>query len=147
MYETHVQPFLSDIQEWYQIVNEGEIARRLGIRQETFCRYKKQHKELAECLRKSREILIEDLKKSLRMKAKGFHYTETKRVYQTDAEGKQIGTVEVTETEKYAQPDTGAIHLLLKNLDKEWRNDDQTTIDLRREKLELDKQRTDAQTW
>ena len=38
---------------------------------------------------------------------------------------------------KYAHPDTGAIHLLLKNLDDTWRNDDKATMDIKRGQLEL----------
>ena len=49
----------------------------------------------------------------------------------------------VEEYKKYAQPDTGAIHLLLKNLDPEWRNDDQTTIDMKKEKLQIEKDKAE----
>jgi len=58
-----------------------------------------------------------------------------------------VGAVKVEETEKYAAPDTGAIHLLLKNLDDNWRNDDKATMDMKREKLELDKQKAEAESW
>ena len=51
------------------------------------------------------------------------------------------------EREKYAPPDTGAIHLLLKNLDDNWRNDDKPTMDLRREKLENDKKKAENADW
>ena len=62
-----------------------------------------------------------------------------------DEDGKKVRIVE--ETERYAHPDTGAIHLLLKNLDETWRNDDQTTVDLKKQRLELEKEKQEANNW
>ena len=59
---------------------------------------------------------------------------ETKRTIR-EIDGKR--TVLIEEYERYAQPDTGAIHLLLKNLDDTWRNDDKATMDIKRGQLEL----------
>ena len=81
---------------------------------------------------------------TLKKKAQGFKYKETKRTIRETGEGK---VVTVEEFERYAQPDTGAIHLLLKNLDPEWRNDDQTTIDLKKEKLQLEKEKAENGQW
>ena len=81
-----------------------------------------------------RDALITDLKKTMKQKAKGFTYTETKRTIR-EIDGKR--TVLIEEYERYAQPDTGAIHLLLKNLDETWRNDDKATMDIKRGQLEL----------
>lgn len=143
-YETHVEPYLGDIRKWYQILNEGEIARKLGIGITSFEKYKREHPELREALREGRFELVEDLKLTLKKKAKGFSYTEKERIIQ-DVDGKK--TTIVREREKYAPPDTGAIHLLLKNLDDSWRNDDKPTMDLRREKLENDKKRAENADW
>lgn len=143
-YETHVEPHLDDIRKWYQLLNEGEIARKLGIGVTSFEKYKREHPELREALREGRFELVEDLKLTLKKKAKGFSYTEKKRVIR-DENGKKTTSVE--ETERYFPPDTGAIHLLLKNLDDNWRNDDGPTMALRREKLELDKKRAETNDW
>lgn len=145
-YETHVKPHLKEIPKWYEELTEGQIAKKLGIAPSTFELYKTKYPELIEALSQGKEILIDDLKDSLRKKARGFYYTETKRTYMENEAGEQIGTVRVESTEKYAAPDTGAIHLLLKNLDDDWRNDDKATMDLKREKLELDKQKSED-TW
>ena len=135
-YETHVKPFLADISEWYELLTEEQIAKKLGVSVASFENYKRQYSELRECLKSGREHLIEELKITLKKKAKGFHYTETKKYIKQEGDKK----VQIVETyERYAQPDTGAIHLLLKNLDETWRNDDKATIDIKREKLELDK--------
>lgn len=145
-YETHVKPYLKEIPKWYEELTEGQIAKKLGIAPSTFELYKTKYPELIDCLSQGKEILIDDLKDSLRKKARGFHYTETKRTYMENEAGEQLGVVRVESTEKYAAPDTGAIHLLLKNLDNDWRNDDKATMDLKREKLELEKQKSED-TW
>ena len=113
---------------------EGQIAKKLGITQRTFTTYKKDHAELQEALISGRDALITDLKKTMKQKAKGFTYTETKRTVR-EIDGKR--TVLIEEFERYAQPDTGAIHLLLKNLDETWRNDDKATMDIKRGQLDL----------
>ena len=141
-YESNVKPYLSEIPKWYETMTEGQIAKKLGISVASFENYKIKYPELVDCLRAGKEILADELKDGLRKKAKGFYYTETKRTF-VEIDGVASGAVKVEETKKYAAPDTGAIHLLLKNIDPEWRNDDQTTIDLKKEKLELDKQKTE----
>ena len=75
---------------------------------------------------------------------KGFYYTETKTTIRKEG-GKEIRTVE--KYDKYALPDTGAIHLLLKNCDPEWRNDDKATMDLKKQELEIKKQKADENAW
>ena len=143
-YESHVQPFLSQIREWYQVLNEAQIAEKLGISATTFEKYKRNHEELRECLRAGRSELIEDLKETLKKKAKGYTYTETKTMIR-DENGKKVKVIE--EYKKYAHPDTGAIHLLLKNLDENWRNDDQATLDLKREQMEIAREKAEGSNW
>ena len=143
-YETHVQPFLNDIAEWYGLINEDQIAKKLGISVASFEKYKNEHPELRDALKKGKEDLIEELKTTLKKKAKGFYYEETK-TYIKQENGKEVKTVE--KHKKYAQPDTGAIHLLLKNLDDTWRNDDKATQDLKKEKLDLDRQKAENENW
>ena len=144
-YETHVLPYLQQIQEWCQDLDERQIAvERLGIAVSTWENYKKKYPELQEALRKGKQQLVGDLKAALKKKAKGYTYEETKTIIR-DEGGKKITTIE--KYKKYAHPDTGAIHLLLKNLDPEWTNDDQKTIDLKREQLELAKQKAENDNW
>ena len=143
-YETDVLPRLSEISGWYQTMNESQIAQKLGVSVSSFENYKSDHPELCEALKKGKEILVDDLKDSLKKRAKGFHYTETKTTTRTE-KGKKVQVVE--EYKRYSPPDVGAIHLLLKNLDDTWRNDDKTTIDLKRQKLELEKQKATEENW
>ena len=143
-YETNVKPYLKDIRKWVLDINEKQIAEKLGITQQTLENYKKRYPELADVLLKGRQDLCLELKDSLRRKARGYFYTETK-VTTKDENGKITKVIE--ENKKYAHPDTGAIHLLLKNLDKDWHNDDIVTIEMRKAQQQLDRDRFKAQNW
>lgn len=143
-YDTHVKPYLAKIRSWYGVLNEADIAEQLGIGTTSFENYKKEHPELREALRGGKKDLIADLKVTLKRKAKGFRYKETKTTIRKVGEET---TRVVEEYEKYSPPDTGAIHLLLKNIDDEWRNDDQTTIDMKKEKIELEKLKTELNNF
>lgn len=143
-YETNVRPRLDEIKSWYGTLTESQIARKLGISVASFENYKLQHPELVQCLQIGKEVLIEELKDTLKKKAKGFHYKETKKtIRMINGEKTQV----VEEYEKYSPPDTGAIHLLLKNLDETWTQDDKQTLDLKRQKLELEKQKMESENW
>lgn len=143
-YESHVKPYLSKIPNWYLTKTEAQIAKKLGISEASWTNYKKQYPELQECLRNSQEDLVDELKGILKKKAQGFYYTEkTKTVIKEG--GKESKKIE--EKEKYAQPDTGAIHLLLKNLDPEWRNDDKQTMDLKKQQTKIMQKKADAAEW
>ncbi len=143
-YDEYVKPHLKDVRKWVLDLNERQIAEKLGITQQSLEKYKKEHPELKEALIQGRKDLVIDLKDSLRRKARGFYYTETKTTIKDD-NGKKVEVIE--KHEKYAQPDTGAIHLLLKNLDEEWHNDDAFQMEMKRLQAELDRDRLEAQKW
>jgi len=142
-YETNVKPYLEEIPKWLETMTEQLIAKKLGVAESSFQLYKTKYPELMKALIGGREILVEQLKDTLRMKAKGYYYTETKVKTRITAEGEEVTYRE--EFKKYAQPDTGAIHLLLKNFDEHWRNDDRETMDIKREQLELKKKQAESE--
>lgn len=144
LYTAKVEPFLNKIPEWYQDMTEAQIAAKLGVSTAAFESYKKAHEELQDTLDSAKKVLIDDLKQSLKKKAKGFTYKETKKTTR-EVDGKK--NIILEEYERYSPPDTGAIHLLLKNLDDTWRNDDQATIDLKKQKLELERQKAENDNW
>ena len=145
-YETHIQPNLAKISEWVATMTEAQIAQKLGINVRSFDRYKVDHEELRDALRTGKQDLIEELKATLKMKAKGFRYTEEKIIEKFDEAGNSTGkTVETYK--KYAPPDLGAIHLLLKNLDDTWRNDDKATLDLKKEQVEIARMKAEENNW
>lgn len=143
-YETNVKPRLKEIPKLYETMTEAQIAKELGVAVSSFEKYKTQYPELIEALRKGKKDLIEELKASLKKKAKGYTYEETKITQRR--EGHQTTVVKETYT-KFAHPDTGAIHLLLKNLDPEWHNDDKQTIKLKKEQLKIAKEKAEQNNW
>ena len=145
-YETHVQPHLEEIPKWYETMTEGQIAARLGVSSSSWENYKNAYPELMACLRKGKEILIDELKATLKKKALGYDYREIKEKSEPDEYGELV-VVERTVTIKHVVPDLGSIHLLLKNLDDNWRNDDKPTMDLKREQLDLAKQKAEESAW
>lgn len=148
-YETYVKPYLEDIKIWTESLTDREIAEKLKISPRTFATYKKDYPDLAQALEDGKKKLVRTLKETLKKKAKGFYYEEVKTVKihnpDPDAESEWIERIEINR--KYAQPDTGAAHLLLKNLDPNWRNDDRETMDIKKKQIELQKQKLEQDNW
>lgn len=143
-YDTHVKPYLKKIPGWYLMMTESDICKKLGITIQSWITYKRKYPELQACLQDSREDLVIVLKDNLKKKAMGYYYTEKTKTVMSEG-GKEVKKVE--ERERYAQPDTGAIHLLLKNLDDNWRNDDKPSYELKKEQNEISKQKAEAAEW
>lgn len=148
-YETHVRPHLSEIPEMYKEMTEAQIAKKLKVSKNSFSYYKTVYPELREALEGGKEVLCEELKSTLKKKARGFYYEETKTVKihnpDEDAEQEWIERIEINK--KYAQPDTGAAHLLLKNYDPNWRNDDLRTMQMKEKAVELQEKKIEASEW
>ena len=144
-YEEYVAPRLEEIKKLVIDLTENQIAQVLGIAPRSFARYKVAHPELREALKAGTEMLVCELKDALRKKARGFTYKEKKVI--TKEEGGVVVSVQTEEYEKYAPPDTGAIHLLLKNYDKEWRNDDAATMELKRRTVETAEKKAEGSEW
>ena len=149
LYERKVQPYLEEITKWTEDYTESQIAEKLDVSSVTFSRYKTLFPELAEALANGKNNLVKELKNTLKKKARGFHYEETKitKIHNPDDEAEQEWIEKIEVNRKYAQPDTGAIHLLLKNLDPEWRNDDDATMKLKKEQIEIQRKRAEADSW
>ena len=86
-YETNVKPRLKDIPKMYETMTEAQIAKELGVAVSSFEKYKLENPELVEVLKQGRKDLIQELKASLKKKAKGYFYEEEKWVQRK--EGKQ----------------------------------------------------------
>ena len=163
-YETHVKPYLKEIEEWCQTMTEEQICKRLGIGTSSWAVYKQKHAELSETIKRGRRDLVTDLRSALIRKAKGFEYTESKVTSEKvqmpkemkevllDAgfDVKELEKAKIVKTEvakKKAHPDVAALNLALKNYDKEnWANDPQM-IDLRKKELELRERQVEANEW
>ena len=145
-YETNVKPHLEKIRQWYETMTEAQIASRLGVSTSSWENYKQKYPELRECLRHSKEMLAEELKDTLKKKALGYFYEETKERYIPNKEG-ELQLAERLVVRKHMAPDLGSIHLLLKNLDDNWHNDDVPTMNLKKEQLEITKKKAENDIW
>lgn len=143
-YFSVVVPRFDDIKDMLRTMTEQQISKDIGIAYSTWCDYKNRYPEFSELIRVGRKALIKELKSTLIKKAKGYSYTEKKTVRKKNGDTETEYTEEYT---KYAQPDTGAIHLLLKNLDETWRNDDKETMDIKRRQVELAERKLDNEVW
>lgn len=172
-YFTHVQPHLEEIKEWIVTMSEKQICQKLGVSVQAFQNYKNDFPELKEVMKTGRQDLVTELESALIKKAKGYDYVETKITTMQEKFSKEMeeelinlgitpekvmsSRIHVTKTEKttkHQTPDTGAIHLLLKNYktvkkgaDENWHNDDQEILDMKKKEIELKEKRTDAEVW
>lgn len=164
-YETHVVPFFNTISEWLKNgATERQIAEKLGLAYSTFNDYKVKYPELTELLEKGRRNLVAELRGALIKKAMGFSYVETKEVKEhvelpdtmrtflldngfTEEQLNEARLVKTETANKQAMPDVAALNLALKNYDKDdWANDPQM-LDIRKQELELKKQRIEDESW
>ena len=125
-YERVVVPNFEKIKELRRSgQTEANIAKCLGLSYNTFQLYKKQHVELQELMDKSKEVLVENLEKTMYQMALGkVKVTETKKYIQRGANGEDRTRIE--EIVKDIPPRVPLLIFSLKNLagDK-WRDSPQ----------------------
>lgn len=145
VYDTVIVPNINKIEEWVKSgATEKQICEALGISVSAF-NVHKEKMELKEALKKGRSSLVLDLRSEMIKKA--FKHTlETKKTYVTqDENGSTRKHTEITTKE--VDGDTGALHLLLKNYDKDnWKND-WDSYELKQAELELKKKLADDKDW
>lgn len=136
-YEKLVQPKLKEIAVMNQTMSERQIAFELGVSLTSFNEYKVLHEELRDALQRGRDELVRKVKESMVKSANGYFYIET--------DESEDGVT--NKRKRWAKPDVVAQHLLLKNYDPEWHNDDHETMELKKKQVEIAKQKADDQTW
>lgn len=136
-YEKLVQPKLKEIAVMNQTMSERQIAYKLGVSLTSFNEYKVLHEELRDALQRGRDELVRKVKESMVKSANGYYYTET--------DESEDGVT--NKRKRWAKPDVVAQHLLLKNYDPEWHNDDHETMELKKKQVEIAKQKADDLTW
>lgn len=120
---TRIRRRFAEIEEWArQGLSERQIILNLGISQATFYKYKRERQELAELIEKARVKPVQVLIGKLYQRACGMTRTTTRTCTRTDSDGREFTISETTETQDL--PNIAAIHLLLKNWNKDnWSND------------------------
>jgi len=145
LYATKVEPYLEQIPLWYKTMTVRQIAKKLGISKTTLYKYAGEHEELAAVLDNGKGDLIDDLKCALKQRALGYTYEE---ITVKETEGGKWGYEKTTTTVTRHMPaDPASIHMLLKNLDENWHNDDKATLDMKRKELELKEKRVMDENW
>lgn len=137
-YESHIKPHLKQIAEWKKNgATDQQICEQLGVSMSVFYAAKAKYSEFSEILKNSREAFIADLRGELaRLAFK--HKLETVKVYsKTDESGQTVTYKE--KTSKEVDGDIAAIHLLLKNLDKDNWADNPQGLKIKQQELELKK--------
>lgn len=146
-YETKIKPRFDEIRSW--LINgasDDNIIHNLGIAKCTYYKYLSEKTEFTDLIKNGRIAIVAELRSALIKKAKGFDYTETKIIEREDPDtGEKVKTVETYN--KKALPDVAAINLALKNYDPDnWSNDPQGDK-IKREELELKKQKLEKDDW
>lgn len=137
-YESHIKPYLKQIAEWKKNgATDEQVCEQLGVSRSVFYAAKAKYKEFSDVLKNSRENFVADLRGELaRLAFK--HSLETVKVYsKTDEDGQTVTYKE--KTSKEVDGDIAAIHLLLKNLDKDNWADNPQNLKIKQQELELKK--------
>lgn len=146
IYETMIEPHLEEIKK---AVSAGatipEIAKSLGVAESTLNKYKAEKKELSDAFARGREKVVIEIKAALLKKALGFSYEEEKRVGRRDKSGENVILVE--KYSRYCPPSETAAGMLLRNYDKNWQDNDNTSVQLRKQEHELRKAIADANNF
>lgn len=103
-YHTHVEPRLQEIEAWCRDgLSDKQIAQNCGIAESTFSRYKLLHKELKECLVRTKNIVDNVIVVNAYFKrAIGYTAVEVRReyVYIKDEETGKVERVLAKEIEQ-----------------------------------------------
>lgn len=145
-YDVAVKPHIGKIREWVQAgATNEEVAKALDIATSTLCDYKLKHKELSDAFAYGRAVVICDIKAALLKKALGFYYTESKTFVKEDE--KNGATTYTEQTKRYCVPSETAAAMMLRNIDETWKDNDDTTVKLRKQEAELKKRVAEARNW
>lgn len=140
-YHSHVEPHLAEIEDMATRMTEAQIAESLGVSYRAFCDMKTKYPQLSASLKKGRKTVVERGRSALIKKAEGFEYEEKKQII---VKGR---VVREEITTKYCPPDVAAINLLLKNYDPDnWANDPQL-LKLKREELDLAREKMERSEY
>lgn len=121
-YFTHVEPKLTLIEGWARDgLTDEQIAKNLGISKTSLYKYKEEHIELFELLKKGKEIIDYEVENALLKKALGFKETVKKAIkvknveYSNGRRLKETEDIVIVDEEIFVQPDTTAQIFWLKN--------------------------------
>ena len=135
-YDTNVKPHLQKIKKWVAAgATAKEIADALDIAESTLHKYKTEKKELSDAFARGNANVICNIKAALYKKATGFYYEETKTWTKEDANG---GITTYNEKyNRYCVPSETAAAMMLRNIDDDWHDNDNTSVKLKQQENDL----------
>lgn len=137
-YDREIKPHIADIRKAVESgATDKEIATAFGIALSTLYSYKKTKPEFSAAFARGREKVVIDIKAALLKKALGYEYTEEKAVAKTDKDGENVVMVETYK--KHQPPSETAAAMLLRNYDKDWRDNDSAAARLKAQEIGLKK--------
>ena len=141
-----VQERLAEIEIWSRNgLSEAQMIKNIGVGKTSWEKYKKDHSELAEVLKKGREVQVTEVENSLFKLATGYYYYVDEAIKVKDPGGGEH--VEVVRLKKHKPPETGAMCFFLKNKDsKNWADNPQM-IDIKRKELGLRQKESEFKAW
>lgn len=95
-------------------LTDKEMSDILGIAESTLNKYKLEHPDFSESIKRGKIVADLEVEKSLYKRAVGFEYEEIQQEGQNDGNG-GIKIKSVKKTKKYIAPDTAAAFIWLKN--------------------------------
>lgn len=148
-YESHVLPRFEEIRTWLEAgLTERQVATNLGVSRSSLETYKHKYPDFLVIIKRGRRALLRELENALVKRALGYEYVEEKTYIKSDGEGADRREVKYVErTKKHMAPDVGALAILLKNKDRENWTDNPQMVELRRQMLELEREKFRQTQW
>ena len=111
-------------------LTDEQISHNIGIHPSTLYDWQKKYSEIAEALKKGKEVIDRQVENALLKRALGYEYEEVKQIIEKDEKGKDRKRIE--KTIKQVIPDTTAQIFWLKNRKPdEWRRRDESAEEQR----------------
>lgn len=151
---SEVKEKLKDIEMWASMgLSDLQIAFNLGISKDTFYRYKKEHSDFSDCLKRGKNVADFKVENALYKKATGYTIKEqgaikVKEIYYDD-EGNKCSKedVKVFDIEKEVPADVQAIKFWLINRKQGRWKDNPTKAEIDKAILELKKKESEKGDW
>jgi DNA-binding XRE family transcriptional regulator len=127
-----VKEKLIQVEAWCRDgLTDEQIAHNLGISKDTFYRFKKEHNDFSDSLKRGKEVVDIEVENALYKKAIGYTYEEVTREPIRDPDTGEY-RLEVTKiVKKEVQPDTTAQIFWLKNRKPaEWRDKHEQEVEI-----------------
>lgn len=123
-------------------LTDEQIAHNIGIHPSTLYEWQKKYPEIAEALKRGKEVVDRQVENALLKRALGYEYEETKKIQEKDVNGKD--KIRIEKTTKTIAPDVTAQIFWLKNRKPaEWRDKQNLEVEGNLDISSMDKLITD----